>query len=192
MQIESPALEGDGRGAFDRVSVSREVIGAVSAWALAVVVVSTVHLDHPTIRQGALFIHLVSLAVGFGGVTTVDLHGVLWMLGRRTAGELAALVTATHGLIAAGVVGLLASGAVLHPDLGTTPARLKLILVLVIVVNGVYARRFAARLRAIPDHLRGDAIPWEYLPTAFATAAISQVAWWGAIVIGFLTSASRP
>lgn len=168
-----------------------EVGLAVGAWAAALGVVATVQVENPTAHQVALFIHLVSLAAGFGGVATVDVHGLLWLLGRRTAGELAAVATATHGLIAAGVGGLLASGAVLHPDLGSTAGRLKLTLVLVIVLNGVNARRFAARLRAMPSGISGDAIPWGYLPRAFATAAVSQAAWWGALVIGFLTSASR-
>jgi hypothetical protein len=168
-----------------------EVLIAIAAWALTLGAVATVHLESRGVQQAALFAHLVSLAAGFGGVIAVDVHGLLWLLGRRTSGDLAAMLTATHGLIAAGVAGLLVSGALLHPDLTSPVARLKLALVLVIVLNGVSARRFAARLRTLPPDVGGDAIPWEYLPRALATAAVSQAAWWGALVIGFLTTASR-
>lgn len=164
---------------------------AVVAWAAAIGVAATVHLESPPVHQVALFVHLVSLTVGFGGVIAVDVHGVLWLLGRRTANDLVAMATATHGLIAAGVVGLLGSGAVLRPDLAAPAARLKSALVLVIVLNGVYARSFLIRLRAIPGGVAGEAIPWAYLPRALAIATLSQAAWWGALVIGFLTSASR-
>lgn len=175
----------------ETISVRAEIAAAVALWAVSVAAVALIRLEAPSVRQAALFVHLVSLAVGFGGVVTVDLHGLLWLLGRRTAADFLAMATATHGLIAAGLAGLLASGAVLRPDLGATQARLKLLLVLVIMLNGVSARRYAQRLRAVPGHIGGDAIPWEYLPRAFAIAGISQLAWWGAIVIGFLTSLSR-
>jgi hypothetical protein len=173
-----------------RRSLLGEIVVAVSGWAVAIGAVATVHLDSRPVHEAALFAHLVFLVMGFGGVIAVDVHGLLWVLGRRTTGELVAMSTATHGLIAAGVAGLLASGAVLHPDLASSAARLKLTLVLIIVLNGVNARRFATELRAIPHQVGGDAIPWEYLPRAFTIAALSQAAWWGALVIGFLTSAS--
>jgi hypothetical protein len=191
MRIETLPARGNPRCSAERLAVAGETIIAVVGWCLALVAVALVHLDDPLVHQVALFVHLVSLALGFGGVMAVDLYGLLWLLGRRTAGDLVAMASASHGLISVGVIALLASGAVLHPDLGSATARIKAILVLAILLNGVNAHRYTRRLQAIPDHIAGDAIPWDFMPRALATAAVSQVAWWGTIVIGFLTSTSR-
>jgi hypothetical protein len=163
----------------------------VAVWLAMVGGVAAVHLEAPSIYRAALFVHLVSLAVGFGAVVVVDVCGLLWVLGRRTAAQLLAMATMTHGLISFGVVGLLVSGMVLHPDLDSPLARLKLGFVLAIMLNGVSAHRFLGGLRTIPGQVAGDHIPWRFVPYAFFTAAVSQFAWWGAILIGFVTTTSR-
>jgi hypothetical protein len=47
------------------------------------------------------------------------------------------------------------------------------------------------QLRAIPKGVAGDAIPWQFARRAIVVAGISQMAWWGAMAIGFLRTASR-
>jgi hypothetical protein len=164
---------------------------AVAAWLLVIVAVWSVRLDDPVVRWAALFVHLVSLAVGFGAVVVVDVCGALWVIGRRTAGDVVAMITTTHQLITAGIIGLLLSGAVLAPDLASPIARLKLGLVLAIMLNGVNAHCFTRRLRTVPAHVRGDDIPWEFVPRALGIGVVSQLGWWGAILIGFITTTSR-
>jgi len=168
-----------------------ELAVTVTVWLAMVGGVAAVHLEAPSIHRAALFLHLVSLAVGFGAVVVVDVCGLLWVLGRRTAAQLLATATMTHGLITVGVVGLLVSGIVLHPDLDSPLARVKLVFVLAIMLNGVSAHRFLGGLRTVPGQVAGDHIPWRFVPYAFFTAAVSQFAWWGAILIGFVTTTAR-
>jgi hypothetical protein len=171
--------------------VTKAVVAIAVVWLVMVAAVSLVQLDAPPVRRVALFVHLVALAVGFGGVIIIDVCGLLWVLGRRTARDMLALAATIHPLISVGLVGLMTSGVVLHPDLASPLARLKLGLVLVIMVNGVYAHDFARRLQTVPQHVAGDNIPWGYVRRGFVTAAVSQVAWWGVTAIGFVTTIVR-
>ncbi|HKY75765.1 MAG TPA: hypothetical protein VJS45_06485 [Acidimicrobiia bacterium] len=164
----------------------------VAAWALAMVAAATFPLDHPQVARVALFIHLVSLAIGFGSVIMIDLYGLLWLFGRRTLTQLVDLDSAAHTVIAVAVGGLLASGIALQPDLSTPLARFKMLLVLGLMLNGLAAQRLLARLgTSLPPTTRGDGIPWAAFQRGLAVALISQATWWGSIAIGFITTASR-
>jgi hypothetical protein len=67
-----------------------------------------------------------------------------------------------------------------------------LALVLVLMLNGVAAQRTVHRLTAsLTVDVRGASIPWAAFERVLATALVSQSTWWGAITIGFLTSAGR-
>lgn len=181
------------RAEVESAQVPRAVpeVLVILLWLLVVAGAAAISVDHPPLRLTALFVHLISLSVGFGAIVVSDLYGVLWVLGRRTTGDLLALMTMAHPLIVLGVVGLLASGTALNPDLGSPLVRLKLALVLVILLNGVSVHRLTRRLRGLPVRLAGGDIPWGYARPAFTVVSISQVAWWGVIAIGFLTTAAR-
>jgi hypothetical protein len=162
------------------------------AWAVAVTAAAVVPLEHAGVAKAALFVHLMSMAVGFGTVVMVDVYGLLWLLGHRTLSELMALVRAAHGVIAVGVGGLLASGVALRPDIASPLARLKLVLVLIVMLNGVAARRTLHHLStSLPSQVRGASIPWAVFQRVLSAALISQSSWWGTITIGFLTNANR-
>lgn len=163
-----------------------------AAWGVAVVGAAVFPLDDPDVGRAALFIHLVSMAVGFGAVIMIDVYGLLWLFGSRTLSDLVALATAAHGVIAVATGGLLASGIALRPDLGTPLARFKMVLVLVLMLNGVAAQRMLYRMTATlrPD-VSGASIPWGGFQRGLAAALISQASWWGSISIGFITTASR-
>jgi hypothetical protein len=169
----------------------RDVVLIVLIWTLAIVTTAVFPAESPGVRRVALFTHLVSLVVGFGAVVTADTYGLLWIFGRRRAVELIRMVTAAHGLISAGLAGLLLSGVMLRPRLSDPLPRLKLLLVLAVMLNGLNAHRLVGRLRRLPDGVKGADIPWWCVPRTVLTAAISQVGWWGAFIIGFLTSMSR-
>jgi hypothetical protein len=169
-----------------------DFVVVTAAWALAVTAAAVLPLHHAGVATVALFVHLMSMAVGFGTVVMVDVYGLLWLFGFRTLAELMALVKVAHGVIAFGVGGLLASGIALKPDVTSPLARLKLALVLILMLNGVAAQRTLHRLKQnLPTGVRGASIPWVAFQQVLAAAAISQSTWWGAITIGFLTSASR-
>jgi hypothetical protein len=162
------------------------------AWVLAVTAAAMFPLADPQLAWAALFIHLVSMAIGFGAVVMVDVYGLLWLFGFRTLSEVVSLAAAAHGLIVLGVAGLLASGIALRPDLGSALARLKLVLVLVLMLNGVAAQRTLRRLKkALPTDVRGASIPWGVFQRVLVAAVVSQSTWGGAIAIGFVTNSSR-
>ncbi|MEW6474075.1 MAG: hypothetical protein AB1679_17625 [Actinomycetota bacterium] len=164
----------------------------VGAWALVVLVASVFPRADPQLGRAALFIHLVSMAVGFGSVVLVDVYGLLWLLGHRTLSEVIGLAAVAHTVIAVGVGGLLASGIALRPDLDTSVARFKMVLVLVLMLNGVAAQRALHRMRrTLPPDTRGANIPWAGFQRVLAAALISQSTWWGCIAIGFMTNANR-
>jgi hypothetical protein len=141
---------------------------------------------------GAWVLVVLLAAVGFGAVIVIDVYGLLWLAGRRTLVELVDLDTAAHTVIAVGVGGLLASGIALQPDLTTPPARFKMLLVLVLMLNGLAAQRFLIGLRKrVPPGTRGASIPWAAFQRGLAAALVSQASWWGAIAIGFITNAAR-
>src|SRR5438132_1587164 len=125
------------------------------AWALAVIVTAVFPLRDPQVARVALFIHLVSMAAGFGAVVLLDVYGLLWLRGHRALSDVMALAAAAHGVIALAVGGLLASGIALRPDLTSPLARLKLMLVLILMLNGVAAQRTLQRLKkALPTDVR--------------------------------------
>ena len=162
------------------------------AWAVVVVAAATFPLIDPQVARAAQFIHLVGMAVGFGTVVMIDVYGLMWLVGFKTLRELVDLVAIAHGVIAVAVGALLASGIALRPDLSSPLALFKMLLVLVLMLNGVWAQRFLSGMRrTLPAEVRGASIPWAGFQRALAAALISQSTWWGSIVIGFLTSVNR-
>ncbi len=135
----------------------------------------------------------MSMAVGFGSVVMVDVYGLMWLFGNKTLADVVELATVAHTVIALAVGGLLASGIALRPDLGTSPlARFKMVLVLVLMLNGAAAQRMLHRMKkTLPPDTRGANIPWAGFQRVMAAAMISQSSWWGAIAIGFITNANR-
>jgi hypothetical protein len=163
-----------------------------AAWLVVVVAAAAVPLQVPQVARAALFLHLVGMAVGFGAVVMIDVYGLMWLFGYKTLHELVDLVTIAHGVIAVAVGALLASGIALRPDLSSPMACFKMLLVLVLMLNGVWAQHLLLGMkRTLPAEVRGANIPWAGFQRALAAALISQSTWWGAIVIGFLTSVNR-
>ena len=71
------------------------------------------------LHTAALFVHLASLVLGFGAVLAVDYYGALWLGGRKTLRQVLDFTASLHTLVWAGLIGLIGSGALLHPDLGS-------------------------------------------------------------------------
>ena len=173
------------RGIVDYAAVT-------AAWAVVVVAAAAFPLDNPHVSRVALFFHLISMAIGFGAVVMIDAYGLLWLFGDRTVEELVDLGRVAHSVIAVAVGGLLGSGIALQPDLSTPLARFKMLLVLALMLNGLVAQRMLQRLRQkLPPTTRGASIPWVAFQRGLAAALVSQASWWGAIAIGFITSAQR-
>lgn len=164
----------------------------VGLWAVVVGAASVFPLDDPYVTRVALFVHVMSMAVGFGSVVMVDVYGLLWLFGQKTLAGVVELATVAHRVIAGAVGGLMASGIVLRPDLGSPLARFKMVLVLVLMLNGAAAQRMLHRMKqTLPPDTRGANIPWAGFQRVMTAAMISQSTWWGAIAIGFITTANR-
>ncbi|MBT2402555.1 MULTISPECIES: hypothetical protein [unclassified Streptomyces] len=136
-----------------------------------------------TLHTAALFVHLASLVLGFGAVLSADYHGLLWATGRCTLTEALGATTRLHVPIWAGLGGLVASGMMLHPDLGSPLTLAKVGLVLLLTLNGLQAGLLCRRLAAAAGPVGRGVTAW-----GGVTALLSQLCWWGAVVIGFLNT----
>ncbi|PBC77184.1 hypothetical protein BX265_1926 [Streptomyces sp. TLI_235] len=157
------------------VSVALCLLWAGSAWTEGHVQADA------SLHTAALFGHLVSLVVGFGAVLAVDYLGVLWLLGRRTLAQVVESTAPLHVPVWAGLAGLTLSGILLEPHLDSRLTQVKLLLVLMIALNGVHATALARRLEA------GGAgrAKRRLLLRGALSALVSQLGWWGALAIGF-------
>ncbi|GHJ98937.1 hypothetical protein SY2F82_07350 [Streptomyces sp. Y2F8-2] len=137
-----------------------------------------------TLHTVALFAHLASLVLGFGAVLVADYHALLYLTGRCTLRDALNSTAHLHLLIWSGLAGLVASGVMLHPNLGSALTRIKLGLVLVLTLNGLQAGLLNRRMKQ-----QGSAVVTpSLLAWGAATALVSQACWWGAVAIGFRNS----
>jgi len=154
----------------------------LAALALAGVLWISVHVRvDPVLHTAVLFVHLASLVLGFGGVLIADYLVLLWISGRSTLAEAIRGAERLHLPIWAGLAGLVASGALLEPNLASTLTRTKLVLVLLLTVNGLQALILGRRIA----HSDATHLPTRLTLWGAATALISQLCWWGAVWIGF-------
>lgn len=151
-------------------------------WGAVIWTVPHLYVD-PVLHEVARFLHLVALLVGFGAVLTVDWLGLRWLLGHRPLSEVLGLARTAAVPIWSGLTGLTVSGLLLHPDLESWPTRIKLGIVLVIGLNGLYAHHVTPQLTD-PTPSRG------LLVRAASCAALSQAGWWSATTIGFVNAHS--
>ncbi|MEU0547676.1 hypothetical protein [Micromonospora sp. NPDC005979] len=151
-------------------------------WLLAILAAPHVTLS-PGGRMLALFCHLTCLVVGFGAVLTVDWFSLRWLLRREPLDAVLNAARAAHPLIWLGLVGLVVSGAALGPDTSSALVWVKLVAVLVVGVNGLFLGRVRDRLVAVQDGPR-----WSALLPGVAAALTSQLGWWAATLIGFLSA----
>lgn len=128
-----------------------------------------------------LFIHFIFIAVGFGAVIVIDTFGFLW-LRKKVALELVMKVAdVTQRLIWIGWSGLVISGIVLLGLMGWhvgARTALKLFFVAMLGMNGIF-------LHYIKKAFERGEVPMGRMVLA---TVISQIGWWGAIVIGFLNT----
>ena len=142
----------------------------------------------PTGHRVALAVHLVSLAVGFGTVLAVDACGLAVLAGRRTIAWMLRFSARADVLIWAGFTGLGVSGVFLDPKFGDAATLLNLYAVLILGLNGVYARTVRDRLPALAGDAGVPDLPRPLLLRALGSGLLSQAAWWISIVIGTFAS----
>ncbi|GAA3370646.1 hypothetical protein GCM10020367_18090 [Streptomyces sannanensis] len=158
--------------------------------ALTCCIWTSVHLRvDPALHTVALFLHLASLVLGFGAVMVADYYGLLWMSGRCGLQDMLGATSRLHTPIWAGLAGLVTTGMMLHPDLSSPLTLTKLALVAVLTVNGLQAGLLNRRMKQRQSDLRpGARLGTGLLAWGATTATVSQIGWWGAMLIGFLNS----
>lgn len=157
---------------------------AISAvWAAAIWAATHLQADE-TLCVAARFVHLATLIIGFGSIITIDWLAILWLLGRRGLGELLQAVHAVHVLVWLGLGGLVLSGLVLRPDLSSVLVQIKLGMVFLVTLNGLFAYSVGQRLARCTD----SRVPRRLLVQSGAAALISQAGWWTATLLGFINS----
>ena len=164
-------------------------VAIAAGWAAAIYV-STLLVPPPWLHTSALFVHLASVIVGLGAVLMVDWYALLWVTEWRTVRDLRQVDITLKLPIWIGIIGLLASGALLHPDLGSPLTLVKLGAVLVLSLNGVAITRWTTSLARFPRKTRFTSLPRAARLQFITSAVISQIAWWTAVVIGMLNSTS--
>ncbi len=132
-----------------------------------------------------LFIHLVSLLVGFGAVIVIDTFGLLWMLGKKTLADVGKVANVTQVLIWIGWSGLVLSGSMLLYTKGYIDnlTWIKLFLVAMVGVNGLFMHFIKKQMDALGAV---SELPKSLFFKISMASTISQLGWWGAIMIGFV------
>lgn len=176
--------------AITRLPLRVRLLSVLLAWCCAVIAAGLLS-PPPSVIVAATVVHVLSLVLAFGAVLVVDWHGLLWLLGRRGLHESTRLAAAAGPLIWAGLAGLLASGALLNPDLSSAKTWTKLILVLTVALNGALTSTTARLLQDLPRSVVPASLPRHLQAKVFTATTVSQIGWWGAITIGFITTASR-
>lgn len=157
------------------------------AWALAVWL-STMFTPPAWLHASALFLHLASLVVGLGAVLMIEWHALLWATGWSNVRELRQADRTMILPVWAGLAGLLVSGTLLEPDLAQPATLVKLAAVLVLSLNGVALTRWTHDLARLPPNAHFRTLPPGARVGFVASAVVSQLAWWTAVIIGMLNS----
>src|SRR5829696_6021183 len=159
------------------------LLSVVSLTIVGLIFISTVVNPPQWLQFVALFVHLISLVVGFGSVLAVDWYGLLSLSGRVTIGDVLLTAERMTPLIWIGLAGLTASGVVLKPDLSSWLIVVKLCCVLGVGIVGVLALSTSRLMeRQMPTPAR------PVVRRGLVLAGASQTFWWTAVIIGFITN----
>jgi hypothetical protein len=159
------------------------LLGVVSLTIVGLIFISTLVNPPQWLQLVALFVHLISLVVGFGSVLAVDWYGLLSLSRRVTIGDVLLTAERMTPLIWIGLAGLTTSGVLLKPDLNSWPVVIKLCCVLGVGIVGVLA---LATSRLIERQMPAPSP--SLIHRGMILAGASQAFWWTAVVIGFLTN----
>ncbi|MGY2130208.1 hypothetical protein [Blastococcus sp. SYSU DS0617] len=132
-----------------------------------------------------LFIHLGGLVLGFGSVLVTDLYGLLWLRDRVRFPQVVRVSSVTENFVWAGWGVMVATGIPLLVLKGEIDNLLvvKLFFVVLIGLNGLLLHVLHDRIRG---YEQGRDVPAKVLFRLSFALLVSQVAWWGALLIGFL------
>ena len=145
----------------------------------------------PELHRIGLAVHIVALVLSFGTILVVDWLGLLWLLGRVHMHESGKLEAAAKPLIWGGLALLLASGALIDPDLTNPVTAVKLGAVLVLMLNGLSIAPAMHQLLALPPETRFGELGRKLRLRLMIALSVSQACWWTAVLIGLINSTLR-
>jgi hypothetical protein len=137
-----------------------------------------------------LFVHLASIIVGLGSAVFLEFNGLLWTIGRSTLADVRQTEQSVSALAWLGILGLFFSGAFLEPNLEDPLTVVKMAAVLVVAMNGVAMTRLTAELGRLPATIPFARVPRRVQLWCIWSALVSQAAWWTAVIIGMLNTAT--
>jgi len=133
----------------------------------------------------ALFFHIIGLVLAFGSVLATDLFGLLWVFDRIRFPHVVRVSNETKNFIWIGWGLMVVSGVFLIYYKGQIDdlMTIKLFFVALIGVNGLFLHRLQGR---VEGYKKGDNVPNLMMFRLMLALFISQLAWWGAFIIGFM------
>ena len=165
-------------------------LGIVVVIFVAAVVLSRLVPENYPGRPVVAALHVMSLVASFGAVLLVDWHGLLWLAGRRALTESTRLAAAASPIIWAGLGGLFVTGTLLRPNIGSPLTLVKLALVLAVCVNGAVMAPVRLKLAELSADASPVDVPEREWRRMMLATTVSQIGWWGAVVIGFVNSST--
>lgn len=174
-------------GSGTRVQVILLTLAATGAWALSVGLSAALQVEGWPHQIGQV-VHILAMVIAFGAIILVDWHGFLWLIGRRQLGETIRLDGAAGPLIWGGLLGMLATGVFLNPDLASPLTQIKLFSVLLLMLNGIFLIPLMRRLEHLPKTTRFADLPARKRNHMLVCLSVSQLCWWTAIIVGFINA----
>lgn len=133
-----------------------------------------------------LFGHIVFAIVGFGAVIVIDTFGMFWLLKWKgvTIPLINKVARITQLLIWTGWFGLVATGIPLVILKGgvSNLAKIKIFFVFMLGLNGIFLHLIKGSTEKLGEN---DAVPAIVKFRIGLASTISQLGWWGALIIGF-------
>jgi hypothetical protein len=132
-----------------------------------------------------LFIHLTSLIAAFGAVMVTEHFGLRWMRHKAPFSRLVKVAGTTEKLIWVGWSGLVLSGIPLLVLKGELDD-LMVFKVFFVALAGLNGLALHWILRTLRRYMEADAVPTVVVYRMGLSILVSQISWWGAMIIGFL------
>lgn len=163
---------------------------AVGVWIVCITLGAIVRPE-PEAHRTALMVHLAAMVVSFSGVLAVDVRGFLWMAGVRPVQAALRMESFVSPFIWGGLLALMVSGIFLEPSVDALPTLTKFAAVLGLILNGIWLVPFKERLRAMGRDAPFLAFtPW-FRQQLLLRFSASQLCWWTAVIVGFVSAASH-
>lgn len=133
----------------------------------------------------------MGFAAGFGAVILADIAGGLWVFRKARASQVAWLTGIVQPVIWVALTASIVSGVVLvDPDKIVLRTKLKFVAIIILLLNGLFLDRLRRHMTEYDIEDFWD-FPTRFKLTSAISIGLSQICWWTAILVGFITSSSH-